>query len=95
LARLVARDNVVRVSKRVQKSPSGGAQGAFVIADTLDGDELVFLPTDPNTLLLLPREDEVVSETGLLPALTRLMTSESGRVPAKLTYVPMRDGEVT
>ena len=27
LARLVARDNVVSVSKRVQKSPSGGAQG--------------------------------------------------------------------
>ena len=73
------------------------AQGAFVIADTIDGDELVFLPTDPNTLLLLPREDEEVrllSKTGLLPALTRLVTSESGRVPAKLTYEPMRDGEV-
>jgi hypothetical protein len=73
------------------------AQSAFVIADTLDGDELVFLPSDPKTLLLLPREDEevrLISKTGLLSALTRLVASESGRVPAKLTYEPMRDGEV-
>jgi hypothetical protein len=74
------------------------AQGAFVVADTIDGDELVFLPADPNTLLLLPREDEevmLVSKTGLLPALTRLVTSESGRVPAKLVYEPVREGQVT
>ncbi len=74
------------------------AQGAFVIADTLDGDDLVFLPADPSTLLLLPREDEevrLISKTGLFPALTRLMTSESGRVPSRLTYEPMPDGAAT
>jgi hypothetical protein len=73
----------------------GAAQGAYVIADTLEGDELVFLPADPNTLLLLPREDEevkLVSKAGLLSALTRLMTSESRRVPARLTYEPTVDG---
>jgi hypothetical protein len=74
----------------------GAAQGAFVIADTIDGDELVFLPSEPNTLLPLPREDEevkLVSKAGLLRTLTRLVTSQSGRVPAKLTYEPMPDGE--
>ncbi len=57
----------------------------------------MFLPSDPNTLLLLPREDEevrLISKTGLLSALTRLVTSESGRVPAKRMYEPTPDGEV-
>jgi hypothetical protein len=72
------------------------AQRAVRIADTIGGDELVFLPTEPDTLLLLPHEDEevqLVSTTGLLAALTRLVTSESGRVPARLTYEPTSDGE--
>jgi hypothetical protein len=72
------------------------AQSAVLIADTIGGDELVFLPTEPDTLLLLPHEDEevqLVSKTGLLSALTRLVTSESGRVPAKLTYEPTGDAE--
>jgi hypothetical protein len=72
------------------------AQSAVLIADTIGGDELVFLPTEPDTLLLLPHEDEevqLVSRTGLLSALTRLVTSESGRVPARLTYEPTSDAE--
>jgi len=72
------------------------AQRAVRIADTIGGDELVFLPTEPDTLLLLPHEDEevqLVSKTGLLSALTRLVTSESGKVPAKLTYEPTSDKE--
>jgi hypothetical protein len=70
------------------------AQGAVRIADTIGGDELVFLPTEPDTLLLLPHEDEdvqLVSKTGLLAALTRLVTSESGKVPGTLTYQPTSD----
>jgi hypothetical protein len=67
------------------------AQGATRIADTLDGDELVFLPTQPDTLFLLPREEQVVrlaSKTGLLAALARLVAGDSGRVPRKLPYEP-------
>lgn len=70
------------------------ARDAVLIADTVAGDELVFLPAAPDTLLLLPREDEEVhlaSKTGLLPALARLLASDSGRLPAKLTYEPKAD----
>ncbi len=72
--------------------PAG--QSAVRIADTPGGDELVFLPTAPDTMLLLSHEDEEVqlaSKTGLLAALTRLMTSDSGRLPSKLPYEPEGD----
>ena len=52
------------------------AQQAVRIADTLGGDELVFHPRKPNRLMLLPHEDEeviLISESGFLPALTRLL----------------------
>jgi hypothetical protein len=72
------------------------AQGAVRIGDTLDGDEIAFLPSEPHTLLLLPRLDEelkVLSKTGLLSALTRLMMSESGKMPANLVYEPTSDDQ--
>jgi hypothetical protein len=34
---------------------------------------------------------QLVSNTGLLSALVRLVTSESGKVPAKQTYEPTSD----
>jgi hypothetical protein len=65
------------------------AQHAVRIADTLDGDELVFHPRAVDTLLVLPRESEelaVASHAGLLPALARLL----GR-PRKLVLEPLPD----
>jgi hypothetical protein len=66
------------------------AKRAVLVADTLDGDELVFHPSAPDTLLVLPRESEQVvlaSRVGLLAALARLL----GRVPAKVTLEPLED----
>jgi hypothetical protein len=66
------------------------AASATRVADTIDGDELVFHPRAPDTLVLLPRESSevvLVSKSGLLPALTRLL----GRVPARLSLEPLAD----
>lgn len=70
------------------------AQKAVRIADTLDGDELVFVPSEPDTLLMLPREDEEVqllSRTGLLSALARIIKRDSARMPRRVSYEPMKD----
>jgi len=70
------------------------SQSSVRIADTPGGDELVYVPTAPETLLVLPHEDEEVqlaSKTGLLAALTRLLRSDSGRLPSKLPYEPEGD----
>ena len=49
----------------------------MVVADTFDGDELCFLPEDPDALFLLPRDDDVVpAGPGLLPALDRLLAGD-------------------
>lgn len=71
------------------------AEHALRIADTLAGDEIVFLPAAPDTVLMLPREDEQVvllSKTGLLAAIGRLVSTASGRWPQKLRYQPFADG---
>lgn len=49
-----------------------------VVADTFDGDELCFLPEDPDALFLLPRDDDdvVPAGPGLLPALDRLLVGD-------------------
>jgi hypothetical protein len=64
---------------------------AVLVADTLDGDELVFHPRAPDTLLLLPRESKEIllaSRSGLLPALARMLV----RVPAKIVLEPLGEG---
>ncbi|HEY1552546.1 MAG TPA: ankyrin repeat domain-containing protein [Kofleriaceae bacterium] len=66
------------------------ATQATIVADTIDGDELVFHPRAPDTLLILPRDTEEVvlaSHAGLLPALARVF----GRVPRKLVLEPTKD----
>lgn len=55
---------------------SADAQGAIRIADTFDGDELVFHPRLPNRVLMLPKDEpEIVlmSESGLYSALARVL----------------------
>ncbi|MGE0786420.1 MAG: hypothetical protein AB7S26_12190 [Sandaracinaceae bacterium] len=60
-----------------------------VIADTLDGDELVFHPTDPATLYVLPRhQDRIhVAGTSLQDALRWLTESGTLTAPIGLKYV--------
>ncbi len=40
------------------------AEQSIIVADTLNGDELIFHPSEPNRLFVLPREDEVIFEAG-------------------------------
>ena len=48
-----------------------------IIADTMDGDELVAHPSEPNRLYVLPRYEETIylAGEGLLPAIEWLLTS--------------------
>ena len=48
-----------------------------IIADTLDGDELITHPSDPDRLYVLPRHEEMiyVAGDGLLAAIEWLLTS--------------------
>jgi hypothetical protein len=41
------------------------AEESIVIADTLNGDELIFHPSQSNRLLVLPHEDELIFEAGM------------------------------
>ncbi len=49
----------------------------IIIADTLDGDEIIFHPSRPDRLLVLPRHSEMVYEAGtdLLSALDWLCSA--------------------
>jgi hypothetical protein len=40
------------------------AEESIIIADTLNGAELIFHPSQSNRLLVLPRDDEVICEAG-------------------------------
>lgn len=53
------------------------ARECIIIADTLDGDELVFHPSEPERLLVLPRHSEMIYQAGsdLYEALDWLCTS--------------------
>ena len=55
--------------------PEAFQERGVVVADTFDGDELCFLPEDPDALFLLPRDDDdvVPAGPGLLPALDWLL----------------------
>lgn len=58
--------------------PEAFQERGVVVADTFDGDELCFLPEDPDALFLLPRDDDdvVPAGPGLLPALDRLLAGD-------------------
>ena len=63
------------------------AKKAVCIADTMDGDEFVYALAQPNTIFMLPREEEhvvLLATTGLLAALSRVL----GRGKKALTYEP-------
>ena len=49
-----------------------------MLADTFDGDELCFVPEDPEALYLLPRDDDeaVPLGPGLLSALDELVAGD-------------------
>ena len=53
-------------------------QQGVVLADTFDGDELCFVPEDPEALYLLPRDDDeaVPLGPGLLSALDELVAGD-------------------
>ena len=53
------------------------AEESIVIADTLNGDELIFHPSQPNRMLVLPRHHDTIFEagTGLFEAITWLCGS--------------------
>jgi hypothetical protein len=55
--------------------PQSLQQGGVAIADTFDGDEVCFLPEDPDALFVLPRNDDDVVPVGpgLLSALQWLL----------------------
>jgi hypothetical protein len=40
------------------------AEESVIIADTLNGDELIFHPSNPDRLIVLPRDKEVIFEAG-------------------------------
>ena len=44
--------------------PESFQDRGVVVADTFDGDELCFLPEDPDALFLLPRDDDDVVPAG-------------------------------
>lgn len=49
----------------------------IIVADTMDGDEVVFHPAEPDRLYVLPRNEEgvYVTDGGLLPAVDWLLNS--------------------
>lgn len=57
--------------------PKAKALECVIVADTMDGDEVVFHPSEPGRLYVLPRNEEKVyfAGDGLLPAIKWLMTS--------------------
>ena len=57
--------------------PQTRALECVLIADTTDGDELVFHPDQPNRIYVLPRYDETsyIAGDGLWPAIQWLLTS--------------------
>jgi Ankyrin repeats (3 copies) len=68
------------------------AQTALRLADTLDGHELIAVPREPDTLWLLPHEDDevgLVSRRGFRSALSKLVSNRTGRLPRKLRYAAL------
>jgi hypothetical protein len=57
--------------------PKVRALECLIVADTVDGDELAFHPSEPDRLYVLPRYDEMVyvAGDGLLAAIEWLLTS--------------------
>jgi hypothetical protein len=55
-----------------------GIEGV-IVADTMDGDELMMHPSEPDRLYVLPRYEGAiyVAGDGLLPAMEWLLTSGS------------------
>ena len=64
--------------------PKAKALECIIVADTMDGDELVFHPSEPDRLYVLPRYDEMayVAGEGLLAAIEWLLTS--GKLTKKI-----------
>jgi hypothetical protein len=55
----------------------GRALECVIVADTMDGDEVVAHPSEPDRLYVLPRHDEMIytAGDGLLPAIEWLLAS--------------------
>ena len=69
------------------------AATGYVLADDDSGSELIFLPDEPDTLILLPRhfdESELASRSGLLSALAWFLEQacESEVPPEDPVYEP-------
>lgn len=58
--------------------PGSIQQHGVAVADTFDGDELCFLPADPDALILLPRDDDVAVRLGpgLIDALEHMLAGD-------------------
>ncbi len=77
--------------------PKARALECIIVADTMDGDEVAFHPSNPDRLYVLPRYEEAVFTTdgGLLPAIEWLMTSGMLTDPIEdRTFAPF-DGRAT
>ena len=74
--------------------PQSFQQHGVVVADTFDGDELCFLPENPDALYLLPRDDDdaVPLGPGLLPALDQLLAGELNPWVEGWTFEAFSDG---
>ncbi len=61
---------------------------SFILADTMQGDELIFHPGQPNRLLVLPQDDGTVFEAGngLPAAIEWLCRSGQLTAPIKFDY---------
>ena len=68
--------------------PRDRALESILVADTLNGDEVIFHPSDPGVLYLLPRNDEQIYRVGQTfdEALDWLCTSGVVAEPVSLQY---------
>lgn len=76
--------------------PKAKALECIVVADTMDGDEIVFHPSEPDRLYVLPRNEEKVyiAGDGLLQAIEWLLASGILTEPIESrTLEPFDSGE--
>jgi hypothetical protein len=68
----------------------------IIVADTMDGDELVAHPSTPDRLYVLPRHEEMIfiAGDGLLPAIEWLLTSGTLTEPIDSRVFEPYDGRV-